>query len=219
MAEPENWKDRIEISLDGRQIFFLFFGSAVAACLLFVAGVLVGKRIEQRAIASAPAVTEDPLAALDQIDQNEQSDDGLTFREALVREQKKREESHAAAPEPSPRPQPEAQQPAAAKPPHAPIPLPALPHLPGAPAPAAEKRPGHFALQVFSANDREKADSFATKIRAAGFAPQVVAAEVPGKGTVYRVRVGDYGSRQAADTARNDFNKKQPLGFAFVVSQ
>ena len=46
MRDLERWKDKVEISLDGRQIFFLFFGSAVAACLIFVLGVLIGKRLE-----------------------------------------------------------------------------------------------------------------------------------------------------------------------------
>ena len=35
MRDLDRWKDKVEISLDGRQIFFLFFGSAVAACLIF----------------------------------------------------------------------------------------------------------------------------------------------------------------------------------------
>ena len=80
MREFERWRDRVELSLDGRQIFFLFFGSAVAACLIFVAGVYVGRRLEARNAPSAAA--DDPLAALDQLD--EEPDDGLTFHDALV---------------------------------------------------------------------------------------------------------------------------------------
>ena len=44
----ERWRDKIEVRLDNRQVFFLFFGSAVVACMLFVLGVMVGKRIESR---------------------------------------------------------------------------------------------------------------------------------------------------------------------------
>ena len=44
----ERWRDKIELRLDNRQVFFLFFGSAVVACMLFVLGVMVGKRIESR---------------------------------------------------------------------------------------------------------------------------------------------------------------------------
>jgi len=61
---PGKWQDRLELKLDNRQVFFLFFGSAVVACMLFVLGVMVGKRIESRGQADAAPVT-DPLAALD----------------------------------------------------------------------------------------------------------------------------------------------------------
>ena len=60
----ERWRDKIELRLDNRQVFFLFFGSAVVACMLFVLGVMVGKRIESRGQAAAPDL-QDPLAVLD----------------------------------------------------------------------------------------------------------------------------------------------------------
>jgi len=60
----ERWRDKIELRLDNRQVFFLFFGSAVVACMLFVLGVMVGKRIESRGQAAAPEL-QDPLAVLD----------------------------------------------------------------------------------------------------------------------------------------------------------
>src|SRR4051812_22397079 len=84
MRDLDRWKDKVEISLDGRQIFFLFFGSAVAACLIFVVGVLIGKRIEARALALQPAPIEDPLAALDQLGDATEGDEGLTFQKALT---------------------------------------------------------------------------------------------------------------------------------------
>ena len=69
-ADSELYKDKIEVSLDGRQIFYLFFGGAVVACLVFVLGVMVGRRLEARSHvdrAAATSVTRDPLAALDQL--------------------------------------------------------------------------------------------------------------------------------------------------------
>jgi hypothetical protein len=60
----ERWRDKIEVRLDNRQVFFLFFGSAVVACMLFVLGVMVGKRIESRGQAASPDL-QDPLGALD----------------------------------------------------------------------------------------------------------------------------------------------------------
>src|SRR5215510_12132465 len=84
MRDLDRWKDKVEISLDGRQIFFLLFGSAVAACLIFVVGVLIGKRIEARALALQPAPIEDPLAALDQLGAATETDEQLTFHKALT---------------------------------------------------------------------------------------------------------------------------------------
>src|SRR3954463_1668541 len=66
LRDIERWKDKIEVRLDNRQVFFLFFGSALCACLLFVLGVIVGKSLESRGRAMAPEV-QDPLAVLDRI--------------------------------------------------------------------------------------------------------------------------------------------------------
>src|SRR5437660_3485415 len=86
MRDLERWKDKVELSLDGRQIFFLFFGTAVAACLIFVLGVLIGKRLEAHALALTPAPVEDPLAALDQLGEADDADEGLTFHKALTKD-------------------------------------------------------------------------------------------------------------------------------------
>ena len=66
LRDVDRWKDKIEVRLDNRQVAFLFFGSALVACLLFVLGVIVGKRLESRGRALAPEI-EDPLALLDRV--------------------------------------------------------------------------------------------------------------------------------------------------------
>src|ERR1700753_1470393 len=69
MSQGELYKDKIEVSLDGRQIFYLFFGGAVIVGLVFVLGVMVGRRVEARGHVER-AKTEaavDPLAALDRL--------------------------------------------------------------------------------------------------------------------------------------------------------
>lgn len=83
--DPELYKDKIEISLDGRQVFYLFFGGAVIACLVFVLGVMVGRRVEARAHVDRGAPTtaaRDPLTALDQLDAASKSD--MSFRSTLA---------------------------------------------------------------------------------------------------------------------------------------
>src|SRR5438132_7773564 len=87
LRDVESWKDRIEVRLDNRQVFFLFFGSAIVACMLFVLGVIVGKRLEGRGRALAPIV-EDPLATLDRFGAERggavAAPSALTFPRALL---------------------------------------------------------------------------------------------------------------------------------------
>ena len=68
--EGELFVERVEVNLDGRQIFCLFCGGAVIASLVFVLGVAVGRRVEARerpGSAQAAGASSDPLAALDQL--------------------------------------------------------------------------------------------------------------------------------------------------------
>lgn len=68
-------------ALDGRQLFFVFVGTAIAACLIFALGVFVGRRVEQRAVARAAVqAATDPLAVLDQLASAEED---LTFPRVL----------------------------------------------------------------------------------------------------------------------------------------
>lgn len=79
--ETELYKDKIEVSLDGRQIFYLFFGGAVIVGMVFVLGVMVGRRVEARGHVERAHVeaTVDPLAALDRLE----GGGGLSFQGAL----------------------------------------------------------------------------------------------------------------------------------------
>jgi len=79
--EAELYKDKIEVSLDGRQIFYLFFGGAVIVGLVFVLGVMVGRRVEARGHTDRArvAATVDPLAALDRLEGGSK----LSFQGAL----------------------------------------------------------------------------------------------------------------------------------------
>jgi DedD protein len=84
VSQPELYKDKIEVSLDGRQIFYLFFGGAVLVGMVFVLGVMVGRRVESRShvdqIGRPERASNDPLAALDALEGKK-----LTFPGALVK--------------------------------------------------------------------------------------------------------------------------------------
>jgi cell division septation protein DedD len=188
MRDLHRWKDKVELTLDGRQVFFLFFGGAVVACLLFVSGILVGKRMEARALAMTPPHEADPLAALDQLGDVDPADEALTYHKTLSGKQPPRVEPPAPAPRPVERPAPAVAAPVA-------------------PRPVGDR----YTLQLSAFADKADADDFMRKVQALGFKPFVVASEVPGRGTFYRVRVGDYASRQAATDAKGDIEKKQHL--------
>src|SRR5262245_23623330 len=102
IRDADRFKDKLEVSLDGRQIFFLFFGGAVVACLVFVLGVMVGKRLEGREQVARRAATSaavDPLAALDELSADEAASakEDLAFPAALAGDEKARKRALDAA--------------------------------------------------------------------------------------------------------------------------
>ncbi len=219
MRDLDRWKDKVELSLDGRQIFFIFFGSSIIACMIFVFGIMLGKRLEARALALSPPSAEDPLAALDQLSD---ADDGLTFHQALTKDthrgaivptangEKKRSVAETSAASES-APVAKSSDSALPRPP-------ILPSLPMQPVALAKPKveTGHFTLQLSAFPDRSDADEFMRRVQAAGYHPFVVQSEVPGRGTFYRVRLGDFTSRQAAADFKTEFEKKQRL-MAYVA--
>src|SRR4029453_2545873 len=80
-GEAERYKDKMGASLAGRRFFYLFFGGAVIVGLVFVLGVMVGRRVEARGHTDRArvAATVDPLAALDHLE----GGSGLSFQGAL----------------------------------------------------------------------------------------------------------------------------------------
>lgn len=65
MREIHKLKDKVELSLDHRQVFFLFFGVSVVGCLVFAGGVMTGRRLSGDApsLASRQAHAPSPLEA------------------------------------------------------------------------------------------------------------------------------------------------------------
>jgi cell division septation protein DedD len=227
MRDLQHWKDKVELSLDGRQVFFLFFGAAVLACMLFALGVMTGRRLEARAIALETPATEDPLAALDELGNLE--DEELSYHRTLTQDPKAarapaaKPTSVPAAPKPAIAPTPASKPPmSASKPVHASAPsvddaddvkLPAPPiatPVSNATKPDPKKpmiadkadkehpEAAHFTLQLSAFSAKRDADDLVHRAQAAGYKAFVVPSEVPGKGTVFRVRLGDYTNKDAA---------------------
>jgi septal ring-binding cell division protein DamX len=270
LRDIERWRDKIEVRLDNRQVFFLFFGSALVACMLFVLGVIVGKRLESRGRAVSPEI-EDPLALLDKVATSPRpAQSGVTFPQALFGTGNKASaDKHAKK---SSLPAPVAEDEAAprktlalAKPSEGNTPVSAglptgvegkpAPVLPATkpegktaeavvqakpaepvqakakPAEVKEAKPmviptvaaagdskgkGRYSLQLSSFQDKSEAEAFAQKFE--GERPYMVVSEIPGKGTWYRVRVGDYASAKDAVAAKQSFEKKHSV-IAYVAQK
>ena len=243
--ESDLFKDKIEVKLDERQVFYLFFGGAVIATLVFVLGVMVGRRVEARAVVEGGTTVTDPLAALDRLESGED----LAFPTALrgdeislgavdanlAKRPKPAVGGPLVAPE-SKKPDTEAAEPAA-KPLTLPDPEPAKPEVvKPAPEPEAKPKPDkaddedeahdedepakksrkRFTLQVGSFQDKDEADTFFRTLQGGSYAPYMVEAEVPGKGTYFRVRVGGYTSFDEALEAKSSFEDSQHV-IAYVT--
>ena len=66
--------------------------------------------------------------------------------------------------------------------------------------PSVEPDPtGSLAVQVASTKDADSADALVEKLKQLGYAAFSIKAEIPNKGTWYRVRVGPYETRSDAD--------------------
>lgn len=85
----------------------------------------------------------------------------------------------------------------------------ALPPEP--PRPSEAVKGGAFTLQLSAFQSRQDADRFAARLRDRGYAPYILSAEVPGKGTWYRVRMGSFPSKEAAGRYLTDFKRETQL--------
>jgi len=87
----------------------------------------------------------------------------------------------------------------------------------GPKVPEATSAGGAFTLQLGASPNRDDAERQASRLREKGYAPYIVAAEVPGKGTWYRVRMGSFPTKDAATRYLQDF-KRETQAEAFVAS-
>lgn len=62
MSVTPSLKDKVEFTLDNRQIFFLFFGLSVVGCFVFAMGVMVGRRGELQEMPAVAQVQQGALA-------------------------------------------------------------------------------------------------------------------------------------------------------------
>jgi cell division septation protein DedD len=81
---------------------------------------------------------------------------------------------------------------------------------------APEGHDGEFTVQVISYDSPEGAHAFAAGLRARGHRAYVMQADVPGRGTVYRVRIGPFETMASATAYRHEFEVSEHMNTIVV---
>jgi len=99
---------------------------------------------------------------------------------------------------------------------HDPLVAAALPKAHNAHTRASSGADGEFILQVMSYEAKDEADAFASALRDRGHEAFVAAAHVDGRGRTYRVRIGPFKNKQAADAYRREFEERERMNTIVV---
>jgi len=234
MREMHKWKDKVELSLDNRQIFFLFFGLSVVGCFVFALGVMCGRRVDWGTTGEVAAHGDDAgvggLALLDADDVR----DRLSFPEGLSVPATEglpptRDPESVGAPDEDAQPEDSAKDVALASAAAAPgkgkgdskskakgkgkadkkassaKPKPA----------AAQKLSGKFTLQMKAFARPDQAEAFANTLRSNGHTVRVEPHEVKGR-IWHRVRVGAFKTWAEGLAAKENFESHESV-IAYVV--
>lgn len=224
-----------EIQLNGKQLVFLFMAATVVSVVIFLCGVLVGRGVrsqtgivadatpvstvaettptQQAPPATAPAAGSDPTAAAPPPAADELSYFSRLEKPNAPAEQLKSPDRNAAPVEKPPAPvvaAPRTPPPAPVKE-SAPVKAPPAPVKESVAAPVAsggEPAGQGFAVQIAALNVRSEADAIAKRLSSKGYAAYVLS---PANGTpsVFRVRVGKFGTRREAETMAAKLQKEE----------
>ena len=207
MRDGHRLREKIELTIDDRQVAALAVGALLLLAGMFALGLLVGMQLVRRA--PQPILAGD-LAALDA--QRAQAQNAAVPGPL-----------RAPAPLPRPREERPEQQVAAVRPE-----APARKEMPAPPAtvsvapertPAVEaERPvavpeppgevGKFTVQLGATQDEGEAAQLAARARSVGLPASVAEARLPDKGVWYRVRVGAFADKETAERFRRDVDRE-----------
>ncbi len=88
--------------------------------------------------------------------------------------------------------------------------------VPGKTNPARAGHEGRYTLQVVSYRDAEEARVFASALRKRGHAAYVTTSTIEDRGTVWRVRIGPFETKQEAQSYRTTFEREEGMN-TFIV--
>ena len=209
MRDVERLRERIELSLDDRQVVALALCALLLLAGVFSLGILLGKKISSMQ-ALAPAAGD--LAALDAQARKPESP-ALPSRGASPAQGSVRlapaEKAHERVEKPEPVRVASLVAPPARQPTVVPAPERAV-QVPPATAPLTPppRDLGNFSVQVGASRDRGDAARLEARARGVGLKPYVMEANLGAKGTWYRVRVGAFRDKEAANRFRLDVERE-----------
>jgi cell division septation protein DedD len=214
MGEPNprvRAREKFQLSLDGPQVASIVAGTLVVLGVVFVLGFTVGKELAARRGAAGPAGDLDALDRVPVAPAPARAEP-LTFHDRLTKDTPA-PPPPADAPERPPAAPPAAPPVTAATVPPAPAPEPTRPAAAAAQAKAAPQKA--WTIQLAASEDRGEAEKLAARF--ATLAPRVEEAVVPGKGRFFRVRVGSFDTRDAAQRYLRDVARE--TGAKGIVTQ
>jgi cell division septation protein DedD len=228
-----------EIQLTNKQLVFYFLAGATGLILSFLAGVMVGRGVDQSAgeVQAARPVAEERVVTEETPKPAPPAAEDLTYAKRLesdsADESLDRPRAGAAAGKPARQAAPTtlaAAKTATPAPPPvtvAAVPRPGATAAPAKPAPAATVKPvkgpggpvavpaGNFTIQVGAFKDKASADSVVGRLKAKGFAAYVVSPEGEG---LFNVRVGSFAARADAERIQNRLRDEEKFK-PFIVKQ
>ena len=240
MRDSHRLKEKYELSLDNRQIVSITVASLVVLGGVFLLGVVVGKKLSAETAVLQQQPT-DLLGQLDRKTdalETVKADAALTFQDELTRKTPTLiAETPIVKPVEKPAVVAVAPKPVAVDGAVAEVvvkaPEPKLAETPKVELVAtrtvdggglkeafgkAQQKPptetaadGAWTVQLSAYQDKGEADRFAAGLRDKGYAPYIVEASIPGKGTWFRVRMGRFGNKDAASRYMEDFRRETSM--------
>jgi DedD protein len=205
MRDAERLREKLELSLDRRQVTALLACALLLLSGVFALGLIIGKRV---AGAQPAAAVSGDLAALDA--QATRKPGPVHEAPAAPAEKAPAEDSVRAE-------KPAAAQAMAVPPPavHTAMVVPQPPQRPTQVVPAGTvsltpppPAPGAYTVQVGASQDRTEAARLEGRLRGAGLKPYVMEANLGAKGTWYRIRVGSFRDKDSANRFRKDVERE-----------
>jgi DedD protein len=238
MRDEHRFREKIELSLENRHVRAIAFAALLFLGAAFSLGVLVGKRLASRAAVPAslddlealdaeaaprPGRASPPPAGRGEVTRPGTGNGSPRAEPAATQDTVRVREPAVASPVPLPAAQSTPPPPA---PPARPVPVRTIPAPPAATSvapgartaqvtapqtgalPAPPPDLGKFTVQVGATQDRVEAREMVARASKGGLHPYVAEARLAGRGLWYRVRMGAFADRAAAEQYRRDVERE-----------